>query len=94
MAYVALMFNPGGFILLLFAALDGILSMIFLTGGFALLFANSPAVAVLVIILIVLIIGAIIMHYLPHGTSILFNRRNRLITGYTQETNNGGYLAR
>jgi hypothetical protein len=94
MAFVALMFNPGGFFLLLLAALDGILSMIFLTGGFALLFANSPAVAVLVIILIFLIIGYIIMHYLPHGTGVQLNRKIRLITGYIQETNNGGYLTR
>jgi len=50
MAYLALMFNPMGFVLVFFAVITGIISLIFLVGGFSLLFINTPMLAIPIIV--------------------------------------------
>ncbi len=61
MGWIALMFNPMGFIFIPFALVAGIISLIFLGGGFSLLFINSPLLAIPIIVSLFIVFIVILM---------------------------------
>ncbi len=93
-AYLAFILNPwpGVIVFSIFAAITGILSTIFLTGGFALLFSNNPTVAVLTLIAIFLMLAAIVVSYLLPRIDGQNSTIHKTIIIDDQEESNGGYL--